>query len=237
MLTRAAEILPPRSRTLISRCAWGLLIAVGSYAVAAIILGLIPVNRDFREADPGVAIYVRGNGVHADIVVPSATSLHDWQDEFPHPGATTSAPFISFSWGDRGFYLETPRWRDLRASIAFTALSGLGKAVMRVQFAGPPMTEHGDVVVQLSETQYRRLVAHIRYSFQRNSEGRLLPVAVPLNPRGSFYFEAVGSYSLLHTCNDWTRNALTDAGVRMPAWSPFYPAIFHQLRQISPQQL
>ena len=221
---------------LISRGAWGLLIAAGSYAVAAIILGLIPVNTDFRESDPGVAIYVRGNGVHTDIVVPSVTPFHDWQDEFPQPFAAAPAPFISFSWGDRGFYLETPRWRDLRASIALTALSGRGKAVMRVEAAGLPMTEYGDVVVQLSETQYRRLVAHIRYSFQRNSEGRVLPMPIPYNPGGSTYFEAVGSYSLLHTCNDWTRNALTDAGVRMPAWSPFYPAIFHQLRQISPQQ-
>ena len=236
MPMRGVGVLIARSRWLVLRCALGLLIAIGLYAVAAIMLGLIAVNRDFRESDPGVAIYMRGNGVHTDIVLPLVNSFYDWQDEFLPMNPATSVRFISFSWGDRGFYLETPRWRDLRASIAFVALSGLGKAVMRVEFAGPPMTEYGDVVVRLSETQYRRLVTHIRYSFQRSSEGRPIPVPTSYNPGGSSYFEAIGSYSLLHTCNDWTRETLADAGVRMPMWSPFYPAIFSQLRQINVQQ-
>jgi uncharacterized protein (TIGR02117 family) len=107
---------------------------------------------------------------------------------------------------------------------------------MRVELAGVPMPEFGDVVVRLSQTQYSRLVAHIRYSFQRNSEGRLLPVSTQYDSGSSSYYEAVGSYSLLHRCNDWTRTTLTDAGLRMPLWSPFHPAIFYQLRQISAQQ-
>ena len=236
MLMRAAGILLAQSRRFAARSALALLVATGLYAVAALILGLIAVNRNFRASDPAVAIYVRGNGVHTDIVVPFVNSFHDWKEEFQPVDPTASVAFISFSWGDRGFYLETPRWRDLRASIAFIALTGLGKAAMRVELAGPPLTHLGDVVVQLSKTQYRRLVASIRSSFQRGGDGRILPMPTPPNTGRSSYFEATGSYSLLHTCNDWTRETLTAAGVRMPIWSPFYPAIFHQLRQIRVQQ-
>lgn len=236
MLMRGAGILIRRSGRLVLLCVLVFLTAIGLYALAAVALGLTAVNKDFSQADATVAIYVRGNGVHSDVVVPVLNYLHDWRSEFQHLDPTESAPFISFSWGDRGFYLETPRWRDLRASVAFTALSGLGDSLMRVEFAGPPATRTGDVVVRLSAAQYRRLVEHIRASFQRGPDGRAIPVAVPLDPAGSYYFEAFGSYSLLHTCNDWTRATLTAAGVRMPVWSPFYPAIFHQLRQIPTQQ-
>jgi uncharacterized protein (TIGR02117 family) len=232
MLTRDAGFFVKRSGRFAFRCVLALLMAVAVYAAAAVVLGLIPVNADFRQDNAAVAVYVRGNGVHTDIVVPVVNVYHDWRGEFQHLDPTTSVPFISFSWGDRGFYLETPRWRDLRASIALTAMSGLGRAVMRVEFSDPSASEYGDVVVLLSDAQYRRLVEHIRASFRRHSDDRLLAVPTPQYASGSFYFEAVGRYSLLHTCNDWARRALTAAGVRMPVWSPFYPAIFHQLRQI-----
>lgn len=236
MLTNGAGTLIRRSGRLIFKCVLAVITAIGLYAMAAVALGVTAVNKDFSQKDGIVSIYVRGNGVHSDIVVPVLNYVHDWRGEFQHLDPTESAPFISFSWGDRGFYLETPRWRDVRASIAFTALSGLGNTLMRVEFAGPPETKYGDVVVRLSEAQYRRLVERIRTSFRRGPDGRSFPVDIPYNRGRSHYFEAIGSYSLLHTCNDWTRATLTAAGVRMPVWSPFYSAIFHQLRQIPAQQ-
>ncbi|MFN3566109.1 MAG: hypothetical protein ACK4V1_09035, partial [Burkholderiaceae bacterium] len=42
-----------------------------SYFLLALALGALPVNRDFAESVDGVAIYVRTNGIHAEIVVPT----------------------------------------------------------------------------------------------------------------------------------------------------------------------
>ena len=103
MLTRAVGSFLAQSRWFAARCALALLAATGLYAAAAFILGLIAVNRNFRASDPAVAIYVRGNGVHTDIVLPFANSFHDWKEEFQPVDPTASVAFISFSWGDRGF--------------------------------------------------------------------------------------------------------------------------------------
>jgi uncharacterized protein (TIGR02117 family) len=220
-------------RRLMSRGVLGLLLLPVIYLAAAVLLGIIPVNTAFRQAEAGVTIYVRGNGVHTDIVVPHIHLHHDWRSEFPQDESALWRRYIAFSWGDRGFFQETPRWRDLRASVAFIALSGLGSAAMRVEFTDTPIFSDGDAVLRLSEAQYRRLVESIRASFQRDGNGRVLPTPTPSYATGSRYFEATGSYSLLRTCNDWTRARLTEAGVRMPAWAPFYPAIFYQLRNVA----
>lgn len=213
----------------------GVLAAAVLYAGAATVLGLIAVNTDFREPDAGVPVYVRSNGVHTDIVVPWHNHVHDWRAEFPQANPADLSPFISFGWGDRRLYLETPTWGHLRASVAITAISGLGRSTMRVEFAGLPMTDFGDVILRLPAPHYRRLVETIRASFQRDPDGRTIPTPTPAYAVGhSLYYEAHGSYSLFSTCNDWTRKTLTRAGIRAPLWSPFYTAIFHQLRQIPP---
>lgn len=233
MVLAAAGTGVRRPRRLLSRFLLGLLFAATLYPASAMVLGLIPVNSDFRQADAGVAIYVRSNGVHTDIVVPHIHLHHDWRSEFPQDENALWRRYIGFSWGDRGFFQETPRWADLRASVAFTALSGLGNSAMRVEFTDTPILNDGDAALLLSEAQYRRLVQSIRASFQRDGNGRALPMPTPSYAAGSRYFEATGSYSLLRTCNDWTRARLTEAGVRMPVWAPFYPAIFYQLRKVA----
>jgi manganese transport system substrate-binding protein len=43
------------------------------YVLAAVIGGLIPRNADWREPDEGVELFVRTNGVHADLVEAVAT--------------------------------------------------------------------------------------------------------------------------------------------------------------------
>jgi uncharacterized protein (TIGR02117 family) len=233
LVAAAADTGVTRRRRILSRSLLGLLFAVTLYPVSAVVLGLIPVNIGFRQADAGVAIYVRSNGVHTDIVVPHIHLHHDWRSEFTQDESALWRRYIAFSWGDRGFFQETPRWRDLRASVAFVALSGLGSAAMRVEFTDTPILTDGDATLRLSEAQYRRLVESIRASFQRDGNGHMLPAPTPSHAAGSRYFEATGSYSLLRTCNDWTRARLTEAGVRMPAWAPFYPAIFYQLRKVA----
>lgn len=195
------------------------------------ILGLIPVNAAFREADPEVTIYVRTNGFHTDIVVPFVSDGLDWSSQFVRPSWAATAPFVAFGWGDKRFYLETPKWTDLRLSTAATALLGLGDSVMRVDFAGPPDAASGDLAVRLSGEQYRRLIERIRATFN-HSTGGLVPVPAPNGPGLPFFFEATGSYSAVRTCNDWTRAVLSVAGVRMPVWSPFPAAIFHHLARI-----
>ena len=93
-----------------------LLAALALYVGCALLLGAIPRNTGFVESENGIPVYVRTNGVHADLVVPTRYGAVDWSLDFPaaHMRALpATTDWIAFGWGDRGFMIETPTWSDL----------------------------------------------------------------------------------------------------------------------------
>jgi uncharacterized protein (TIGR02117 family) len=215
-----------------------LLVAPAAYALLALVLGLVPVNRDFRptqEATGGVAIYLRTNGVHAELVLP-ARGPENWTHEFPLLSVIDPArqrtvagfDWIAFGWGDRQFYLETPHWRDLRARTAWRALSGQGSGAMHVEYVARPEA-YRNVRIVIGEDQYRELVAYVRAGFARDAQGRPLRIDHPGYFGTDAFFEGTGSYSLRLTCNEWVRRGLARAGIRAATWAPFDVALFWQL--------
>ncbi len=86
------------------------------YFLAALLLGFLPVNKNFRETPEGIKIYVVTNGVHTDLVIPSDRGKISWQEFFNGSGLFQKFPgmkYIAFGWGNRLFYLNTPEWKDL----------------------------------------------------------------------------------------------------------------------------
>src|SRR5689334_21418732 len=69
-----------------------------------------------------ITIYLLSNGVHSDLVVPVKTPLIDWSKIVKYKNTTgndTTEDWVAFGWGDKGFYLQTPTWADLKFSVAF----------------------------------------------------------------------------------------------------------------------
>lgn len=220
-----------RWRRALVRAALGLLAAVASYGGAIWLFGVIPVHADYRPAERGVTVVIASNGVHTDFYLPAQHPAKDWVRFAPlESPAARPAPYVLVGWGDRGFFLDTPTWDDLSVSTALAAVFWPTPAVMHVYHRyWLPADGEGCVRLQLREAEYRALVAYIEDSFARDERGA--PVLVPgrnYTPSDVFY-EGVGSYHLLHTCNNWASGALAAAGVRQPLWSPFDGAIFAQL--------
>jgi hypothetical protein len=72
-----------------------------AYVLVALVLALVPVNGDFRPAPDGIAVYVRTNGVHAELVLPTRADNTDWSKD--HPASDMRAlgapmPWIAFGW-------------------------------------------------------------------------------------------------------------------------------------------
>ena len=205
------------------------------YLLCALVLGAIPRNAEFTEAPSGVQVYVRTNGVHADLLVPTRHGAVDWRAEFPPAqlGASpTASDWIAFGWGDQRFMLETPTWSDLRVGTALAAISGRGPGAMHVEYLETPLAYEA-TRVQLSNDQYARLVAYIRASFARDAADSVQKLDAPGYFGRDAFYQAVPRYSAVLTCNEWTRRSLEEAGVRTPAWSPFDAAIFAQLRRVT----
>lgn len=208
------------------------------YVLVALLLGVIPVNREFRPTDGasgGVTVYLRTNGVHTDLVVPAAAP-HDWRGEFPPESLIDAArliephvlQWIAFGWGDREFFLQTRTWRDLRLRTTAVALFGLGRGAMHVEYLAQPL-RYDVQRIDLHPQQYRALVAALRAGFLRGADGQ----PQRIDARGYFGTDAFylghGRFTPWLTCNEWIRRVLAGAGVRTAVWAPFDVVLFWHL--------
>lgn len=209
------------------------LVPVG-YLLAAVVGGLVPVNAGFSPDPDGIPIYVRTNGVHAELVLPTRAAGVDWSEDLPASdmrALPSALPWIAFGWGDAHFFASTPTWSDLRLGTALDALGGRGEGAMHVEYLAVPSAYAGRAL-RLSRSEYLRLVAYVRASFARDPAGRPRRLDVPGYFERDAFYAARPRYTFWFTSNEWVRRALADAGVRTALWAPFDVALFFQLRDL-----
>lgn len=183
---------------------------------------------------PTVDIYLKSNGVHTDVVVPVKTSQKDWSLDFPYINTVqgdTDYSYVGIGWGDKGFYLETPTWSDLKTRTALNAAFGLGTAAIHATYYHQVTVNDRCVKLSIGQGQYQKLIAYIEQSLVKDSLGKT--VMIGANARygnHDAFYDAGGSYSLFHTCNTWTNNALKAADQKACWWTPFDKGIFYHYR-------
>lgn len=179
-------------------------------------------------------IFLISNGVHVDFLLPVETPALDWSKLVPREQfgrVDAGCPYLFVGWGDRGFYLDTPTWSDLKLSTLCKALFWPNGSVLHVQYLSyRPEADSSCRRLLVTPEQYRILCRHVQDSFQKNGDG-----AYKLIPGKSYgatdnFYEANGSYHLFNTCNMWTNGALKKMGVRTACWSPFAQAILYHLK-------
>ncbi|MEQ1905903.1 MAG: TIGR02117 family protein [Pirellulaceae bacterium] len=189
---------------------------------AILLIGLLPVNNDFVPAKNGITLYVVSNAVHADVIVPVSTRIIDWNESFSgfdFTGDVSKETHVAFGWGDRGFFLETETWADLKLLTAANALLLPSKSCLHVSFTNPEYYRKL-TAVNVSEEQYQRLVGFINETFQRDSAGKPIQIQGYAYSTTDAFFDARGQYHLFNTCNSWVGRALKVTGVRVPWLSP-----------------
>jgi len=202
-----------------------------AYLAAMVVLGLLPANAGWVEAEEGVVVFVNTNGVHTGIGMPVVNEVMDWRPLMPmaHLREPIAADYVFVGYGHRAFYLETESWADLSPRLALDAAFGGGAALVHVDHVQGPGEGAEQRALTLSKEEYRRLVAFVRARFTLDAAGR----TVPLLGRGygahDMFYEAEGGYSLWLTCNEWTGRALRAAGVRMGFWTPLEQAVMWRL--------
>ena len=191
------------------------LLALISYGVLVTLMSYIPVNNNkFAVDEQKVDIFILSNGVHADVVVPVKNEYYDWskQIKFEHTKAKdATAKYVAMGWGDRGFYLETPTWADLKVSTALKATTGLSSSALHTTFYKTMKEDAYCKKNSISTLEYQNLVVFITDSFETKSGENIKIETDAVYGKNDIFYEAKGSYSLFYTCNSWANQALKSA--------------------------
>lgn len=201
------------------------------YALVALLLGLVPVNRKGLQGGEHT-IHLTTNGVHLNLILAHEDLSPALLDGLHVDEATRH---VGFGWGDAEFYLNTPEWSDLtprRALVAAFLPSPTLVHVSRYRHVGGDWN-----AIPISSEQLALLDAFLLDAFATDADGhkQLLPGA-GYGIHDDF-LHANGSYSALRTCNTWVNDALKRSGLPACLWTPFdfavlrwYGVNFHQTR-------
>lgn len=210
----------------------------GIWLACALLLPKVKLSTEERKDPKEVSIYVRSNGTHTDIVMPRNIKLPNSIVSFNWSNLVSDSLFgdvdstyryVGVGWGDKGFYLNTPEWKDLKVSTALKAAFGMGGTAMHVTYYRK-MEADGEETkeVRISALDYQNLITEITQSFDLQDG---LPRLIPHPAYGSHdnYFEAKGRYSLFKTCNVWTGNTLRKANIGLGIWTPLPSGVMDNL--------
>ena len=198
----------------------GLAVVLLGWLAAALVGGAIPANAGWRPPAQGVTIYVEDNGIHTGLVLPKATAGVDLSPLAPARDLADPRygghRWLAIGWGEAAFFLDTPTWRDVRPRTILHAAIGSDATLMHVEHVAEPRADPGGSVrrIVLRPAEYRRLARFVAASFRQG--GR----AHRGYDRYDAFYDAVGHYDAIRTCNSWTGRALRAAGVRVGAWTP-----------------
>ena len=208
----------------------GILGFVVLYVILALSLPYIEISAKQTSEQKNIPIYIYTNGVHTDLVMPIKNEQIDWSQKIPFNDTMSKATnyqYVGIGWGDKGFYLDTPTWAELKFSTAFEAAFWLGDSAMHTTFYYK-MTEAEDCKkIMISRSQYADLIKFVDSQFDKNPSGQNILIATTaVYSKDDSFYEAQGSYSFLYTCNTWTNDALKVAGQKAALWTPTDLGIF-----------
>ncbi len=213
----------------------GIIIFFVLYVVVALSLQQIAVGGGINKgADSKVTIYIKTNGVHTDIVVPIRTVQRDWSKHVLFANTVskdTTYNYLALGWGDKGFYLQTPEWKDLKASTALKAAFGLSSSAMHATFYRQMSESETCRKISITTWEYDQLIKYIDQSFEHNADGSYQYINTNANYGiTDAFYEAKGKYSLFYTCNTWANQALKNCGQRAALWTLTDKGIFDKYK-------
>lgn len=200
------------------------------YGISAVVFSIIPVNKNQSENNKEYTIYIKSNGVHTDLVLPIKTDLKDWSEKIKFENIKSKDSthhYLAFGWGDKGFYLDTPEWSDLKFSTAFKAAFNLGTSAMHTTFYKQIQETENCIKIEISKEQYQKLITFIEASFQYDTNGNPIFIEATTYGKNDSFYEAHRTYNLFYTCNTWANQALKKADLKAAFWTPADKGIFY----------
>lgn len=210
----------------LKKTAWILFTFIAGYFIIAVILSFISTKTQKLDCLKTENIFISSNGTHLDIVV-SVKNLE--KNLIDNLQLQDSVKYISFGWGDKEFYLNTPTWSDLTFSTAFKALFLKSESAMHVSFHKTSYMHWKKI--DLCKIQLENLNSFIKSTFKKSKEKKFKRIGISGYSENDYFFEAQGSFSFYRTCNIWVNEALKKANIETSIWSPFVFGILYHIEK------
>jgi uncharacterized protein (TIGR02117 family) len=220
----------PKKKSSIKRIIYYCLLAIASFFTLLAIGYFTPITScNITPEKCAVTICIDQDGMlHTNILVPSQNQIVDWSQfiSFPDIGKDPIAnyKYLTFGWGDRDFYIQTPTFADLNVITALRALFLPTPSTILVQAFTELPPHRADKCVKVTQTEYLQLTNFIQNTFKLNPQGKPIRIADGYL-RSSGFYEAYGNYSIFRTCNNWTAEGLRKANVDTPLWAGLSSAV------------
>lgn len=185
------------------------------YVLISLALSIITVNNNYDEK-ASKAVYLSTNGVHLDIIIPSTIIDSTLQKGLIY---NSGDKYLSFGWGDKNFYLNTPTWGDLTVKNALSAT--LLNSDTLIHLTKYKSKQDDWVEVKLTNSQLEKLNNYILKYFKIDDNGSKIILAGKGYTDHDDFYEAHGNYSILKTCNTWVNSALKESDLKACLWTPF----------------
>ena len=189
--------------------------------LAALIGSHVPANNDWRSPANGVDIFIESNGVHVSLIVPISTAGQDLgdlirPDDLADPDLYGT--HVMIGWGHRAVYRNAQNWGDVKSGDIASAVVGSDETTLHVYHLMNPQPLPYRKMFRVSPAQFGSIIRQIRATFQTNAVGESRSYQ-GYGPDNLFY-DSVGHYDAITTCNTWTGKVLRNAGVRVGIWTP-----------------
>ncbi|MCP3869055.1 MAG: TIGR02117 family protein [Gammaproteobacteria bacterium] len=154
-------------------------------------------------------LFIVSHGWHTGIIV-SGEAVEERLPELEKRFGHTS--YIEFGWGDKGFYQAKEITTGLVLGAMFWPTSSVVHtvAVPRdvVSYFGSSEIE----LLCLNDSELSSLIDFIAGSFGKNDNGELVSLSGGIYGDSQFY-QGMGDYFLMNTCNKWTAKGLRSIGM------------------------
>lgn len=195
-----------------------------NYLFFAWFLSMVTTTPTPQEGEKRHTVYVSSNGVHTDLIFHKSLLQGDFWGQLKD---LEGREYIAMGWGDKGFYLHTPSWADLKFSTAFSAAFLLTESLMHVSHY--KSIQPSWKAISLTDNQLESIKGFVAASFDATKDGKMQILEGAGYGKNDFFYKALGSYTCIYTCNVWVNQALKKANVKTAVWAPFANGIMKHL--------
>lgn len=186
------------------------LLIIGLYYLIAYVFTLFPKSTS-KQTKQDATVHILYSRIHTDIVF----NIKDINlSNFPKFKEKESG-YLTFGWGDKETYLNTPQPEDIKLSTTLKALFINTPSLMHVSYIPNIFRYKSIKTIKLSNIQKKHLKISIMRSFSSKREGS------QGYGKEDFFYSANNKYNLINTCNTWSGDKLRESNVSVPYWTPF----------------